>query len=52
VKYADRAALVLEKRREDDLREAGFGFIRWTYGELLNAEIELVARLLRRVTDG
>jgi hypothetical protein len=48
-KYADREALMAEKTREDDLREAGYGFVRWTYAEMVGRTHETLARISRRL---
>jgi len=48
-KYVDRASLLAEKRREDDLREAGYGFVRWTYADVISRTAETIDRLLRRM---
>ena len=48
-KYVDRAALLAEKRREDDLREAGYGFVRWSYAEIVGRTAETIDRILRRM---
>jgi len=38
-----------EKLREDVLRDAGYQFVRWTYGQLLNDTDALMARIVRRL---
>jgi very-short-patch-repair endonuclease len=48
-KYVDREALLAEKRREDDLREAGYGFIRWSYAEIVGRTSETIDRVMRRL---
>jgi hypothetical protein len=50
-KYTDRAAVFAEKRREDDLREAGCSFVRWTYVDMVanpEATVQRIARHLAR----
>lgn len=41
----DAAALRREKQREDDLRLAGYGFVRWTWDELVRTPAVVVARV-------
>jgi hypothetical protein len=48
-KYADAAVLMEEKLREDDLREAGHNFVRWTYGQIFGQQDATVARILRKL---
>ena len=40
-----------EKLREDALRDAGYGFVRWTYGQMLGRTDETIARISRRLGD-
>ena len=40
----------LEKLREDKLRDAGYRFVRWTYGQMLGRTDETLARIERRLT--
>ncbi len=47
LKYVDRAALVAEKRREDDLRRAGWVLVRWTWAEITRTPDVVVARIRR-----
>jgi hypothetical protein len=39
-----------EKLREDALRDAGYRFVRWTYGQLLNDTEAVMTRIRRRLT--
>lgn len=48
-KYADRESLLAEKRREDDLREAGYWFVRWTYAAIVGRTAETIERVMRRL---
>ena len=50
VKYTELAALHAEKRREDDLRRAGWVVVRWTWAELVRNPSGVVARLARELT--
>ena len=43
------AALRAEKRREDDLREAGFAFVRWDYAQMLTQTDATIARITRQL---
>ena len=36
-----------EKLREDDLRDAGFGIVRWTYAQMLNETDRTIGRIRR-----
>lgn len=38
-----------EKVREDALRDADYGFVRWTYGQMLGRTDETIARIGRRL---
>lgn len=51
-KYGSREDLVAEKRREDDLRRAGFIVIRWTMDEILRRPSPVVDRLRPHVGRG
>lgn len=49
-KYAgDPSALRREKLREDDLRLAGYAFVRWTWEELVRTPAAVVARVSTRL---
>ena len=50
-KYVDRSALLAEKSREDDLRDAGYSFVRWTYGEMFGQTSHVIERIRRRLGD-
>lgn len=49
-KYAGRADLLAEKRREDDLRHAGWIVVRWTWAEIARTP-DVVLQRLRRELD-
>ena len=38
-----------EKLREDALRDAGYGIVRWTYGQMLNETDRTIGRIRRRL---
>jgi hypothetical protein len=44
-KYADAADLWAEKRREDRLRELGFGVVRWGWDDMWTAPYDVARRL-------
>ncbi len=51
LKYADDPdAFRREKQREDDLRSAGFSFVRWTWDDLINGRESLLRRIRATVS--
>jgi hypothetical protein len=46
---AGSAAIIAEKLREDDLREAGYDVVRWTYAQMLSRPQETAQRILRKL---
>jgi len=46
------ATLRAEKRREDDLREAGYAFVRWDYAQMLTQTEATIARITRQLGRG
>ena len=48
-KYCDRAVLVAEKRREDDLRAAGYRMLRFVAGDVFQAAPLLADQVSRAV---
>lgn len=50
VKYADRAAVLAEKKREDDLRAAGWTVVRWGWDDIIRTPDAIVARLRRALS--
>lgn len=46
-KYSERADLVVEKRREDALRELGLTVIRWTWSDVADNFTETMSRIAR-----
>jgi very-short-patch-repair endonuclease len=47
VKYANANAYVLEKEREQILRDLGYRFVRWQAKEIMTNPAEVVARVAR-----
>ncbi len=47
LKYRDPADLWREKRRQDDLEQAGFIIIRWTWAEITHEPHRVIERILR-----
>ncbi len=47
MKYESRELLYREKRREDDLRAAGFGFIRWNWEEGVSHPHRMIGKISR-----
>ena len=45
VKYATREDLILEKQREDRLRRAGFGVVRWMWSDIMNSPERVAAEI-------
>lgn len=50
-KYQARATLLAEKRREDDLRRAGWIVVRWTWAEVTRTPEVVVARVARALGE-
>ena len=48
LKYDDRESLYAEKRREDAIREAGYGVVRWGMGDLRSGALARRLRALMR----
>lgn len=48
-KYRDPSAVVEEKQREDDLREADFDFVRWNYARMMGQTEETIERIMRKL---
>ncbi len=49
VKYADAAGYVLEKEREQALRDAGFAIVRWLAKEIMTQPAAVVGRVARAI---
>lgn len=47
VKYRDPADLWKEKRRQEDLEQAGFIIVRWTWAEITHEPHRVIERILR-----
>lgn len=43
------AALRAEKMREDDIRDGGYGVVRWNYAQMLGQTAETMGRIARRL---
>ena len=52
VKYTDRDVLWAEKRREDELRDAGWEVVRWTWSQITTDPGAVGRRLTRAFTRG
>lgn len=50
-KYATIDDVRAEKRREDDLRRAGYVIVRWTYQELLSDPMAVMLRIQRALNE-
>ena len=51
VKYAEAAAYVQEKEREQALRDAGFRVVRWLAKEIMVRPADVVARVARKLAE-
>ena len=50
VKYSDPQALWKEKKRQEDLEQAGYVVVRWTWEEILHRPWVVVRRILEAIT--